>query len=108
MVFTTGFSYDFINTLSINLAIEKDIRYKPSVQFGIEYDIIKYLSLRVGFQNEPSRYTAGIGINYSMIGLDYALFTHQELGLTHQAGLIISFGRNNSRDDEIRKYLQID
>ncbi len=108
MIFTTGFSYDLINTLSINLAIEKDIRYKPSVQFGIEYDIIKYLSLRVGFQNEPSRYTAGIGINYSMISLDYALFTHQELGLTHQAGIIISFGRDNSRNDEIRKYLQID
>ena len=108
MVFTTGFSYDLINTLSINLAIEKDIRYKPSGQFGIEYDIIKYLSLRVGFQNEPSRYTAGIGINYSMISLDYALFTHQELGLTHQAGIIISFGRDNSRNEEIKKYLQID
>jgi len=108
MVFTTGFSYDLINTLSINLAVEKDIRYKPSVQFGIEYDIIKYLSLRVGFQNEPSRYTAGIGINYSMVSLDYALFTHQELGLTHQAGIIISFGRDNSRNEEIKKYLQID
>ncbi|MHA2100887.1 MAG: hypothetical protein ACW99A_19615 [Candidatus Kariarchaeaceae archaeon] len=108
MVFATGFSYDLINTLSLNLGIDKDIRYKPSIRFGIEYDIIKYLSLRAGFQNEPSKYSAGIGINYSIVNLDYALFTHQDLGLTHQAGIIISFGREGSRAEEIRNHLGIE
>lgn len=105
MVFSTGFSYDLLKALSLNLGINKDIRYKPSVRFGIEYDIIKYLSLRAGFQNEPSQYSAGIGINYSIVNLDYALFTHQDLGLTHQAGIIISFGREGSRTEEIRNRL---
>jgi hypothetical protein len=105
IIFSTGFSYDLIKTLIINLAVEKDIRYKPSVQFGLEYNIIEYLALRVGFQNEPARYAAGIGINYSIISLDYAVFTHQDLGLTHQAGLIISFGKNGERQDAIRKHL---
>ncbi len=105
IIFSTGFSYDLIKTLTINLAVEKDIRYKPSVQFGLDYNIIEYLALRVGFQNEPARYAAGIGINYSIISLDYAVFTHQDLGLTHQAGLIISFGKNGDRSDAIRKYL---
>lgn len=105
IIFSTGFSYDLIKTLTINLAVEKDIRYKPSVQFGLDYNIIEYLALRVGFQNEPARYAAGIGINYSIISLDYALFTHQDLGLTHQAGLIISFGKNGNRSDAIRKHL---
>ena len=105
MVFSTGFSYDLIKSLIINLAVEKDIRYKPSVQFGLEYDIIEYLSLRAGFQNEPARYAAGIGINYSIISLDYAVFTHQDLGLTHQAGLIISFGKSGYRSEAIRKHL---
>ena len=105
IIFSTGFSYDLIKSLIINLAVEKDIRYKPSVQFGLEYDIIEYLSLRVGFQNEPARYAAGIGINYSIISLDYAVFTHQDLGLTHQAGLIISFGKTGYRSDAIRKHL---
>lgn len=107
VIFSTGFSYDLINSLIINLAVEKDIRYKPSVQFGLEYDIIEYLSLRIGFQNEPARYTAGVGINYSIISLDYTVFTHQELGLTHQAGLIISFGKNGDRSNAIREYLGI-
>ena len=105
IIFSTGFSYDLIKTLIINLAVEKDIRYKPSVQFGLDYNIIEYLALRVGFQNEPARYAAGIGINYSIISLDYAVFTHQDLGLTHQAGLIISFGKNGDRQDAIRKHL---
>ncbi len=105
IIFSTGFSYDLIKTLTINLAVEKDIRYKPSVQFGLDYNIIEYLALRVGFQNEPARYAAGIGINYSIISLDYAVFTHQDLGLTHQAGLIISFGKNGNRSDAIRKHL---
>jgi hypothetical protein len=105
IIFSTGFSYDLIKTLTINLAVEKDIRYKPAVQFGLDYNIIEYLALRVGFQNEPARYAAGIGINYSIISLDYAVFTHQDLGLTHQAGLIISFGKNGERQDAIRKHL---
>ena len=107
MIFSTGFSYDVIKTMNLNLSVDKDIRYKPSLQYGIEYNIIKYLSLRFGFQNKPARYSAGVGINYSIISLDYSFFTHQDLGLTHQAGIIISFGKDDSRADGIRKHLGI-
>ena len=105
MVLVTGLSYDIINDFSLNFALEKDIRYNPSVKFGIEYDIIEYLSLRAGTSNEPSRFTAGVGINYSLFSLDYAFFTHQDLGLSHQAGIIISFGKEGSRSTAVRKYL---
>jgi hypothetical protein len=105
MVFVTGLSFDVINNFSLNLALEKDIRFNPSVKFGIEYDIIEYLSLRAGTSNEPSRFTAGVGINYSLFSLDYAFFTHQDLGLTHQAGIIISFGKEGSRSSAVRKHL---
>jgi hypothetical protein len=108
MVFNAGFSYDAIDELTVNFAIEKDIEYNPSVLFGINYDIIEYLSLRSGFSNEPSRYSAGIGINYSMFNLDYAVFTHNDLGITHQAGVLISFGREASRNASIKKYLGIE
>lgn len=105
MVFVTGLSYDVINDFSLNFALEKDIRFNPSVKFGVEYDIIEYLSLRAGTSNEPSRFTAGVGINYSLFSLDYAFFTHQDLGLTHQAGIIISFGKEGSRSSAVRKNL---
>lgn len=106
MILATGFSYDVVDEISLNFSLEKDIRYNPSVQFGIDYDIIKYLSLRIGASNEPSRYTAGIGIDYSIFSLDYAFFTHPDLGLTHQAGILLSFNRDGSRSEAIRKYLR--
>lgn len=105
MVLSTGFSYDILQNFSLNLALEKDIRYNPSVQIGIDFDIIEYLSLRAGTSNEPSRFSAGLGINYSIFSLDYAFFTHQDLGLTHQAGITLSFDREGSRAEAIRKYL---
>ena len=108
MVFNAGLSYDVIDELTINLAIEKDIKYNASFQFGINYNIIEYLSLRTGFSNKPSRYSAGIGINYSIFSLDYAMFTHNDLGLTHQAGIIISFGIEQDRNSAIRKYLELE
>ena len=92
MVFNSGLSYDVLDNFRLNAATEKDIRYPFSFLFGIDYDIIKYLSLRTGFSTEPSKYSAGIGINYSIFRFDYAIVTHTDLGLSHQAGVIISFG----------------
>lgn len=108
MVFNSGFSVDLINELALNIAAEKDIRYRPSVMVGVDYDIIEYLSLRLGFSNEPSKFSGGVGINYSLFSLDYAVFTHPDLGLTHQAGLILSFGRDGTRFEAVKKYLGIE
>ncbi|MCK7516993.1 MAG: hypothetical protein MZV64_04340 [Ignavibacteriales bacterium] len=108
MIFNTGLSYDVADEITVNFAVEKDIKYKASFQFGINYDIIEHLSLRTGFSNEPSKYSAGIGINYSLFSLDYAIFTHNDLGLTHQAGIIINFNREQNRNITIRKYLGIE
>lgn len=107
VILNTGVSYDLTNTLTLNAAIEKDIKQKASFMFGADYDLIEYLSLRTGFSNEPSRFSAGIGINYSLLSLDYAMFTHSDLGLTHQVGLIISFEKNGSRREMIRNHLGI-
>lgn len=105
MTFNSGFSYDVLSNLRINTAIEKDIRYPFSFLFGLDYDIIKYLSLRTGFSTEPSEYSAGIGINYSIFSFDYAVFNHNDLGLTHQVGILISFGEEGERSERIRKHL---
>ena len=108
IIFNTGLSFDVMDEVTLNISVEKDIKYNPSFQFGFNYDIIEYLSIRTGFANEPSKYSAGVGINYSIFSLDYALFTHNDLGLTHQAGLIISFGKEGKRTTRIRKYLGLE
>lgn len=108
VVINAGISYDVIDELSLNFAVDKDIKYKASFQFGINYDIVEYISLRTGFSNEPSRFSAGIGINYLNYSFDYAIFNHNDLGFTHQAGIIVSFGREENRNKSIRKNLGIE
>lgn len=89
----TGFSYIFKDAASLNAAVSKELDMPASVRLGIEYAIIEYLVLRSGFKNKPSSYSGGLGIQYSIVQLDYAVFTNQDLGLTHQFGLIISFDK---------------
>jgi hypothetical protein len=103
--FNSGFSYNLIPELSLNFAVEKDIRYTASLRFGIDYYIINNLSIRTGFSNEPSTFSAGVGINYSFISFDYAVYNHPDLGLTHQAGIIISFKNIGNRYKQIKEYL---
>lgn len=94
VIFQSGLSYRIINNCTLSFAVEKDIRYKVSPRFGIDYRIIKYLSLRSGFSKEPNTYSFGIGIHYLLFNFNYALFTHQELGITHQVGVVILFNKN--------------
>lgn len=97
--FLSGLSYKIINNCTVSLAVEKDIRYKASPRFGIDYRIIKYISLRTGFSKYPNLYSFGMGIHYSMLNFNYAIFTHQELGLTQQIGIVISFGNDKEKSN---------
>ena len=107
VVLKTGLSYDVINNFSLNTALEKDVRYNLSFMSGINYDVTDNFSLRVGFANEPSKFSGGIGIHISGFSFDYAFFTHPDLGFTHQAGIIISFGTEGNRSDKIREFLKL-
>jgi hypothetical protein len=107
ILLNAGVSYNIYYNLSLNFAVEKDIRYNASVKSGINYDLIDNLSLRIGFANEPAEFSCGIGIHYFYFNFDYAVFTHPDLGLTHQAGFIISFEKEGNRTMNIREFLDI-
>jgi uncharacterized protein YneR len=89
--FTFGTSYEIIDETYLSLALQKELDFPFSIHFGIDYPIVEFLSLRFGLQNEPNIYSAGFGINYSYFNLDYAVTSHQDLGFTHQVGIIINF-----------------
>ncbi len=94
VIFNSGFSFDATKEFSLHLAMEKDLIRNASIKLGLEYNLIKYFSIRTGFANEPSKYSAGIGINYSGFRFNYAIYTHQELGITHQFDLIYCLDSN--------------
>lgn len=90
MTANTGFAYSPFEDLSLCAGLEKDPVYPVSFSAGVELKLNKNIFLRSGFANNPTKYSAGVGICFQGVELDYALFTHNYLGLTHQAGIIIN------------------
>ena len=89
-----GTDLKFVNDLVFSAAIKKEIGFNPSIRLGTEYSMLDFLKLRIGASNEPNTYSGGIGIIYEIVQVDYAFFSHPDLGLTHQFGLIIRFTKN--------------
>lgn len=58
---------------------------------GAEFQVFNNLFLRFGGTTNPSRFSAGIGLQFAQFQLDYGLLTHSELGETHQIGFRVGF-----------------
>ncbi len=89
-----GTDLKFVKDLVFSAAVKKEIGFNPSIRLGTEYSLLDFLKLRVGASNEPNTFSGGIGIIYNIFQVDYAFFSHPDLGLTHQFGLIIRFTNN--------------
>ncbi len=82
--------------LDVNLPFG-DTKY-TSVHLGTEYWYTDLAAVRLGYKIKDSGdlggiqgLTAGLGLRYSLLNLDYALVSYGDLGLTHQIALTVSF-----------------
>jgi hypothetical protein len=91
-IFVTGVAYSPIPEAVLVADLEKDIRYPVELHFGLEYKLLELLALRAGTTGDPSMLSAGLGIHYSVVQLDYAFTNHSELGATHQFSLSLALG----------------
>lgn len=82
-LFSFGTSYSPVNNLLLLLDYEKEIMFDGSIKAGIEYRVFDFGALRFGVNEKPSSVSAGLGLKYSSLKIDYAFINHQELGLTH-------------------------
>jgi len=90
-LYITGVTVRLMPTAEISFSLIKDIIYPASIRTGVDFCPIDILQLRVGISTEPSRYCAGFGVRVSSVSFDYAVITHQELGLTHSLGVSLTF-----------------
>ncbi|UCE06875.1 MAG: hypothetical protein JSW07_02210 [bacterium] len=81
--FSTGLSIFPINALTLNVDIFKDSLFPLELRCGIEYLLFHRFALRSGFSTEPAQFCAGFGFLFSHFEVDYAVTSHQSLGLTH-------------------------
>ena len=82
--FKSGLSVSPVADLIVNFEIFKDVRFPEEIRFGVEFQPIQKLALRTGTATNPSRFSAGFGVSVNQFTIDYAFFTHNDLGLTHQ------------------------
>lgn len=84
---TGGVTYSPVPSAAVSLDIVKDIRHRETYRAGIVFSPMEPISLSAGVQGEPSRLFGGVGITVSSITVDYAIGTHDDLGMTHSVGI---------------------
>lgn len=97
-VYRTGVSIQPRKELNFVLDVEKDTRYTASVKAGVEYSLYDMIDLRAGIGTEPTKFSGGVGLYYSIFEIDYGFYNHQDLGLTHQGTITINFGGAKNRE----------
>jgi hypothetical protein len=93
-MYSSGLSYSPAKGLLLDLDVLKDVRYPTLIRGGIEYDVVDAVSLRAGVGSNPTKFSSGFGVHYSLIHFDYAMTTHPDLGLSHQFSVAVDL--NNS------------
>ncbi|MBI4668222.1 MAG: hypothetical protein HY747_03400 [Elusimicrobia bacterium] len=71
-----------------------------NARFGLEYTLFKTASLRAGLDGTlPS---AGLGLNFGRIGMDYAVVSSPDLGISHRMSMRLGFGAAQDAKDLAR------
>lgn len=105
-VYRTGLNYKPLDEVNLLLEVEKDVKYPVSIRAGFEYYLLDFVDLRAGVGSEPTSFAGGIGFNYNIFQLDYALYKSQDLSITHQGSLTVNFGGSKGRQltkEQLRK-----
>lgn len=96
-VYRTGITVKPGEDLSMILEIEKDVKYPVSFRAGIEYSINDHADIRSGIGTEPVSFSGGISLNYKMFQIEYAIYNHNDLGITNTGTITINFGGEKAR-----------
>ncbi len=80
--------------LIISAQVDKEIYFKESFKYGVEYAVENFLFIRAGFTNYPVQYSGGFGLKIFLFKVDYSINQHQSLGLTHQFTFSAKLGKS--------------
>lgn len=90
-LYRTGIAYMPEDNVVFLLDAEKDPGNSMNVRFGGEVRPVEPVYLRAGISSYPVSYSAGIGLEYGIISIDYAACVTEPLGLTNRFNLSFDF-----------------
>ncbi len=86
-----GASFRFSDRLLMISDLRKQLNYPIEVTTGIEYNLIKWFSLRGGASVNPFKQYTGFGVTSNKIQFDFAVASHPSLGYSPQIALGYEF-----------------
>lgn len=92
--FKLGLAYLPTNKFEISLEGQKDLINPFQVRLGFNYDVHKYLSLRVGGATQPILFTFGVGTHIKNLQIDFSSVWDINLGYSPQLSLHYTFKNN--------------
>jgi hypothetical protein len=90
--FQAGIAYAPPGGFLVACDIAEDPRFPAEIRLGAEFDVADILFLRAGVSTDPSGCSAGAGVHFFSVEIEYAFSRHQELGPTHRFGLCVRLG----------------
>lgn len=95
-ILSVGISYQPDPGLNVLAEVAYELDHTPTVKVGLEYQPVKYVSLRSGVNSGPQPlFFMGLGLIHRVIHFDYALEMHQQLGVAQHVGLAYQFLAND-------------
>lgn len=88
-VLTSGIGVALSKMLFAGSEIEMTTGEKLILRTGFEYEMVKKLWLRGGFCTENTSFSFGLGYLIKSVRLDLAFATHERLGITSSASIIL-------------------
>lgn len=92
--FKLGMAYLPSKKFEIVLEAQKDLIHPFQIKLGFNYDVHKYLSLRVGGATQPTLFTFGLGTHIKNLDIDFSSVWDINLGYSPQLSMQYTFIKN--------------
>jgi hypothetical protein len=80
-------SYQIDETLLLLAEYEQNIQGHGILKFGMEYQLIKQIQVRLGLSTNPNLFSFGFGLHLNAFQLDFGTSYHQILGFSPKVSL---------------------
>ena len=86
-IIVSALVYNPLPKATVVIEWEQDTLYESRLKFGGEFKLLPWVVIYTGHASSPNQTTAGLGIIYKHLNINYAVSTHSHLDLSHWFGV---------------------
>ena len=86
---SVGISKKLFSRLTLNFDFSKYDNYPYIIKFGGEINYKEQFHIRLGINNNPTKFSGGFGVDMNKISVNYCATNHIILGLTNQFAITL-------------------